>query len=155
MRRTRNALALITTFSLLTFGSISFASNASAFASYQIQSFSSFECLDSNAGGSVYALPCNSGNNFQRWTLPAGNWATMLKNVATGRCLDSNASGTTYTNPCSTGNSYQNWTRGNFSGGNAQWRNVATGRCLVHNIAFNYIETLPCGSSITQSWATI
>jgi hypothetical protein len=77
-------------------------------------------CLDSNAAGNVYVLPCQlPGNKYQDW-----NWTEWkayspyqgyyyfysLQDQATGRCLDSNAGGSVYTNPCQApGNAYQDW----------------------------------------------
>jgi hypothetical protein len=46
-------------------------------------------CLDSNAQGQVYTLPCNGGN-YQIWDErqdPAGQGLYQLKDRATGMCL--------------------------------------------------------------------
>jgi hypothetical protein len=80
-------------------------------------------CLDSNAAGSVYLLPCQvPGNKYQDWTWTEWRAGTSqqgfyyfysIENQATGRCLDSNAAGDVYTNPCQApGNEFQDWTWG-------------------------------------------
>jgi Ricin-type beta-trefoil lectin domain len=43
-------------------------------------------CLDSNANGVAYALPC-SGNNYQNWQKIAFNGGYQFKDVQTGLCL--------------------------------------------------------------------
>jgi hypothetical protein len=46
-------------------------------------------CLDGNSAGAVYALPCNSNNAYQNWTLGAGNdLGFTLQSVGTGLCLN-------------------------------------------------------------------
>ena len=46
-------------------------------------------CLDGDKAGAVYALPCNSNNVFQNWTLGAGNnRGFTLQSVGTGLCLN-------------------------------------------------------------------
>lgn len=93
------------------------------------------DCLDSNALGSVYVLPCQvPGNKFQDWTWT--EWKAYspyqgyyyfysIKDQATGRCLDSNnanpgISGQVYTtNPCQApGNAFQDWY---WSAGDPGW----------------------------------
>jgi hypothetical protein len=76
-------------------------------------------CLDSNAAGSVYVLPCQvPGNKYQDWSWTEWQGSSpygdsdfySIKDEATGRCLDSNAAGQVYTNPCQApGNAYQDW----------------------------------------------
>jgi serine/threonine-protein kinase len=86
-------------------------------------------CLDSNAAGSVYVLPCQvPGNKYQDWswtewqaysTYQGYYYFYSIKDQSTGRCLDSNAAGQVYTNPCQApGNAYQDWYwgAGTFSG---------------------------------------
>ncbi|MEZ0114579.1 hypothetical protein ABH920_008614 [Catenulispora sp. EB89] len=99
-------------------------------------------CLDSNASGGAYTLPCQvPGNKYQDW-----NWTEWqayspysgyyyfysLQNQATGRCLDSNAAGQVYTtNPCQApGNAYQDWSSPGFTSGWTTFDDVATGRLL-------------------------
>jgi hypothetical protein len=95
-------------------------------------------CLDSNAAGNVYVLPCQvPGNKFQDW-----NWTEWkayspyqgyyyfysIQDQATGRCLDSNAAGQVYTSPCQApGNGFQDWYwgAGNTSG-YSKFTDVAT-----------------------------
>lgn len=63
-------------------------------------------CLDSNAAGSVYTLPCNGGAN-QDWFF-TGAFYTQLTDKATGRVLDSNMAGSVYT-LLSNGGNFQRW----------------------------------------------
>nr|WP_073919988.1 RICIN domain-containing protein [Streptomyces sp. CB00455] len=81
------------------------AANATA-----IQNLKTGRCLDSNAAGEVYTLPCQGGNNYQHWdTYQDGSGWWKLRNTATGRCLDANGRGQVYTLPCQSGNDYQLW----------------------------------------------
>jgi hypothetical protein len=102
-------------------------------------------CLDSNASGGAYAMPCQvPGNKFQDW-----NWTEWqayspysgyyyfysIQNQATGRCLDSNASGQVYTSPCQApGNAYQDWNSPGFTSGWTTFSDVATGRLLYIDV---------------------
>lgn len=66
------------------------------------------KCLDSNASGSLYTNPCQSGNQYQEWTvIDMGDGTRAFKDVATGLCLDGNSS-TLYTLTCNFGG-YQRW----------------------------------------------
>ncbi|MEY9913684.1 hypothetical protein ABIA35_009958 [Catenulispora sp. MAP12-49] len=64
-----------------------FASSASAGITIKLHSKATGRCLDSNTGGSAYALPCNGGQ-FQNWVfyLNGGNGAG-LQDLQTGLCL--------------------------------------------------------------------
>jgi hypothetical protein len=111
---------------------------------FGLQAHDQIYCLDSNAQGNVYVLPCQvPGNKFQDW-----NWTEWeayspyqgyyyfysIQDQATGRCLDSNAGGAVYTSPCQApGNAYQDWYWGaGDSGwpGYAHFTDVATSRPL-------------------------
>ncbi|MFJ7156766.1 RICIN domain-containing protein [Streptomyces sp. NPDC101118] len=65
-------------------------------------------CLDSNAEGRVYLLPCKDGNNYQKWWEEKTPTGWRIKNKATGRVLDSNARGQVYTLP-DNGGANQRW----------------------------------------------
>ncbi|WP_370352114.1 hypothetical protein [Catenulispora sp. EB89] len=111
-------------------------------------------CLDSNAGGSVYTLPCQvPGNKYQDW-----NWTEWqayspysgyyyfysLQDQATGRCLDSNAAGQVYTtNPCQApGNAYQDWNSPGFaSSTGTTFTDTATGLALYQNVSNTNVFT--------------
>jgi Ricin-type beta-trefoil lectin domain len=93
-------------------------------------------CLDSNASGQVYTNPCQSDNNFQKWSewYRIGRTGTIhihLRDFATGRCLGSNAARQVYTNPCQSNNNFQTWiTRAADIGGLVRFKNLATQLCL-------------------------
>jgi hypothetical protein len=98
-------------------------------------------CVDSNAAGNAYVLPCQvPGNKYQDWSWtewqgssPYGNSDFYsIKDQATGRCLDSNAAGQVYTSPCQApGNAYQGWYWGAGSASNVStFTDVATARPL-------------------------
>jgi serine/threonine-protein kinase len=99
------------------------------------------DCLDSNAAGNVYVLPCQvPGNKYQDWSWtewevssPYGDYDLYsIKDEETGRCLDSNAAGDVYTNPCQApGNAYQDWYWGAGSySDHSMFTDVATSRPL-------------------------
>jgi hypothetical protein len=99
-------------------------------------------CLDSNAAGNVYVLPCQvPGNKFQDWSWTEWKGGTAqqgyyyfysIHDQATGRCLDSNAAGQVYTNPCQApGNEFQDWYWGAGSvSDTSTFTDVATSRPL-------------------------
>jgi hypothetical protein len=108
----------------------------------QSDEFGGVDCLDSNAAGNVYQLPCQvPGNKYQDWSWT--EWKAYspysgyyyfysIQDQATGRCLDSNAAGAVYTNPCQApGNAYQDWywSAANVSGF-SNFTDVATGLTL-------------------------
>jgi hypothetical protein len=99
------------------------------------------DCLDSNAAGSVYVLPCQvAGNKFQDWIWT--EWQASppyddydfysIQDQETGRRLDSNAAGQVYTNPGQApGNAYQDWYWGAGSySDNSMFTDVGTSRPL-------------------------
>lgn len=100
------ALFLALGFSLLHTGT---ASADSTIKTDLLRNWATGRCLDSDSSGSVYTLPCQSGNGYQTWSLVLVDHrdydVVQIKNKATGRCLvqvDS-ALGTA---PCS---SYNQW----------------------------------------------
>lgn len=54
-----------------------------------IQNLATARCLDSNAAGAVYTMPCNTKNHYQQWK-GSGPSLMALVSRATGRALDSN-----------------------------------------------------------------
>jgi len=61
-------------------------------------------CLDADGTGSIYTLPCQSGNAYQTWE-PIyhhhnGSDVVQIKNKATGRCLHVNGHGALTTEWC-------------------------------------------------------
>jgi serine/threonine-protein kinase len=125
-------------------------------------------CLDSNAAGNAYTLPCNGGQ-YQDWylyqyeeSLPTTTvYFYAYQDAATGRCLDSNAAGNLYTTqggsvyatyPCQAPvNTYQDWVPTGLGTSFFDW---ATGRCLDSNAAGN-AYTLPCNGGPYQEWGVV
>jgi hypothetical protein len=107
------------------------------------------KCLDSNAGGYVYALVCNGGP-FQHWMHSQLFSGDRIINQATGRCLESDFNGNVYTLLCNNSN-YQMWKVNPNWGFGYTFRNVATGRCLDSNGNGN-VYTLPCNGGNFQNW---
>jgi hypothetical protein len=102
-RRTRAKMWSLTGVAVLsgmmTAGSLVNAAPASAeyVLHGQFQNWQSGACLDSNANGVVYTLPCQNGNNYQRWEVTGSYGHSLdsshsdqvrIRNVATGLCLN-------------------------------------------------------------------
>jgi hypothetical protein len=111
-------------------------------------------CLDSDAIGSAYTLPCNNGS-YQLWTNTPLTFGDRIRDLATGWCLDSGGldsegRGHAYTLPCN-GGSYQQWTVTNRGALGFEIRNVATQWCLDSNTSGS-VYTLPCNNGTFQRW---
>jgi hypothetical protein len=126
-------------------------------------------CLDSNAAGNVYVLPCQvPGNKYQDWSWTEWQGSSpygdsdfySIKDQATGRCLDSNAAGQVYTNPCQApGNAYQDWYWGAGTDSNtSKFTDVATSRPLwgYHGYPVSTgIKSLYGDQSLYNEWVLI
>jgi Cytolethal distending toxin A/C domain len=83
------ALALVLSLGLATVN----ASSASAadIGSNFLHNWQTGRCLDSNAAGSVYTNPCQSGNGYQTWRVIYFGHTdydiVQIRDVATGHCL--------------------------------------------------------------------
>lgn len=102
------------------------------------------QCLDSNANGDAYFLPCTSNNNYQRWRIWFGGWVV---NTATGRCLTLMSNWDVRTTPCDPAqrDPHQMWQQ--WHGG---WiRNPTFGAC-VRAYWNNDIAAEPCNQA---DWA--
>ncbi|MCM2422641.1 RICIN domain-containing protein [Streptomyces sp. RKAG293] len=74
-------------------------------------------CLDSNASGAVYTMPCSlpvKSNQYQLWepqlVFRGSSDVVIVKNVATQRCLTLNGSlAGVHTESCDSGHSDQKW----------------------------------------------
>jgi hypothetical protein len=64
-------------------------------------------CLDGDAQGTVYTMPCNGGD-YQNWTPQQAGGGFTFKSKATGLCLDSNEGRSVYAMRCN-GGDYQVW----------------------------------------------
>lgn len=82
---------------------------------FSFRDYATDRCLDSNAAGNLYTLPCQApGNPYQTWWPADQNLLSLnVYDGATSRCLDSNSAGNAYTLPCN-GGPFQEWSQNEF-----------------------------------------
>jgi serine/threonine-protein kinase len=130
------------------------ANNVAAAAEAQttiLRSWATGRCLESNFGGRVFTAPCQSGNNYQYWTLHQRSPNSIYENYATGMCLAANAPGAIYTTECQNSTNWtMYWDIGRPYANVVVVRHRTTIQCVDSNHAGNaYTHT--CGSNF-QDW---
>ncbi|MER5432110.1 ACP synthase [Streptomyces sp. NPDC002588] len=156
MRFVRRGWAGILAFGLslgLTFLS---ASPASAYVDPNfLRNWETGRCLDSNAAGDVYTLPCQQGNAYQTWRMVfqyVNQYDVVeIQNQATWLCLTQNFYGELETAPCGEDRSQL------FYGVGSGWDNVQllnvlySTQCLDSNYAGS-AYLLTCNGGGYQHW---
>jgi hypothetical protein len=148
-QKTRRTLARLLVAVVLTAVSVvGFTGTASAYTKYgQFQQVATSRCLDSNAAGAVYTLPCQAGNGWQTWMVegpfgnsPDGYERVVIHNIGSGRCLEvfQHITGPRIsTDVCGTApqnNSAMLLDARGSSWSNVQLRNLPSGLCVDGNV---------------------
>ncbi|MGW0949269.1 RICIN domain-containing protein [Streptomyces sp. NPDC002623] len=154
------ALAVSMGFLFLNAGSAAALNDGDLITTNFIRSWQTGRCLDSNASGQVYTLPCQQGNNYQTWKIiyryTDGHDRVSIMNVATGLCLAAEPKDLYQANGHNifTGDylKYCGWARA-WEGAGTSWDNVQliNGWCLDSNYAGD-VYTTPCGDNDYQHW---
>lgn len=107
-------------------------------------------CLDGDARGTVYTMPCNDGD-YQKWTPQQADGGSTFTSKATGLCLDGNKATNVYTMPCN-GGDYQVWAIVENGPGHFNLRNKATGFVLDSN-ADGQVYAFEANDGDYQRWS--
>lgn len=123
-----------------------------------LRNWATGRCLDSNSGGDVYTLPCQSGNGYQTWSVVylyhSDYDVVQIKNKATGRCL-AQANSAIGTAPCAGYNDWgyelQLWSGVGTGWDKVSLRSVAWNTCLDSDSAGS-AYSFACNGGGYQKW---
>ncbi|MEU3516855.1 ricin-type beta-trefoil lectin domain protein [Streptomyces sp. NPDC006654] len=105
-------------------------------------------CLDSDAVGNVYTLPCGDGNRYQQWTFAYySNGVNTIQNVATGLCLALELDKSIITRDGCSAADDRTWTKVGDTRRPVNWSSA----CLDSNDS-GKVYALSCNGGNYQNW---